>query len=82
MGTSSQNEDSQRAGQVERITVALIARAADDLRQIQARTGLSKTDAVNRAISVYDFIDRQLTEGNDLILRSADTGKEQLVRFL
>jgi hypothetical protein len=49
---------------------------------IQTRTGLSETDAVNRAISVYGFIDDQLAQGNELILRRSDTGQEQLVRFL
>jgi hypothetical protein len=43
---------------------------------------LSETDAVNRAISVYGFIDDQLAQGNELILRRSDTGQEQLVRFL
>ena len=39
----------ERQAVAERIAVALIAKATDDLRRIQERTGLSKTDVVNRS---------------------------------
>jgi hypothetical protein len=42
--------------------VALIAKSAEDLRRIQERTGLSKTDVVNRAVTLYEFIDGRLAE--------------------
>ncbi len=66
----------------ERVTVALIPAAAGDLRRIQARTGLSTTDLVNRAITTYNFIDAQMRAGRDLIIRDNSTGECQLVRFL
>lgn len=66
----------------ERITVALIPRAADDLQKVQERTGLSKTDIVNRAISLYEFIDAQLRTGNDLLIRNPGTGETEIVRLL
>ena len=47
----------------ERITVALIPRAGEDLQHLQDRTGFSKTDIVNRAISLYEFIDAELIVG-------------------
>ena len=53
----------------ERITVALIPKAAEDLQQLQERSGLSKTDLTNRAISLYEFIDAQLREGKELLIR-------------
>ena len=56
----------------ERITVALIPKAADDLQRLQERTGLSKTDLVNRAISLYEFIDAQLREGREILIRDPD----------
>ena len=34
-----------------------------------APTGLSKTNIVNRAISLYEFIDAQMRKGYDLIIR-------------
>jgi hypothetical protein len=67
---------------VERITVALIPKAANDLRTLQDRTGLSKTDITNRAITLYEFIDAQLRAGTDLLLRDVATGETQLVLLL
>jgi hypothetical protein len=66
----------------DRITVALIPQSAEDLQTLQDRTSLSKTDLVNRAITLYEFIDAQLREGHDLIVRDKKTGETQLVRFL
>ena len=65
---------------IERITVALVAKAAADLQAIQDRTGLSKTDIVNRAISLYEFIDAELSEGAELSVRR--DGKEHLIKLL
>jgi hypothetical protein len=67
---------------VDRVTVALIPKASDDLQRLQDKTGLSKTDIVNRAISLYEFFETQLDAGNDLIVRDPKTGETQLVRFL
>jgi hypothetical protein len=66
----------------DRITVALIPKASDDLQRLQDRTGLSKTDIANRAISLYEFIDSQLQAGKDLIVKDPETGESQLVRLL
>lgn len=66
----------------ERITVALIPQSAADLQHLQDKTSLSKTDLVNRAITLYEFIDSQLRDGKDLIVRNNKTGETQLVRFL
>lgn len=67
---------------VDRITVALVRKAGEDLQSLQDRTGLSKTDIVNRAITLYEFLDAQLQAGNDLLVRDQKTGETQLVRFL
>lgn len=66
----------------ERITIALVRKAGEDLQQLQDRTGLSKTDIVNRAISVYQFIESNAAAGNDLLVRDKDTGETQLLRFI
>jgi hypothetical protein len=66
----------------ERLTVSLIPAVAGNLRQLQARTNLSKTDIANRAITSYEFLDAQLQAGRDLIVRDRRTGETQLVRFL
>jgi hypothetical protein len=76
-------EDSGRPlAVVDRITVALVKKAGKDLQLLQDRTGLSKTDVVNRAISLYEFIDAQVQEGNDLLLRDRKTKETQLIRLL
>ena len=66
----------------ERITVALIPKAAEDLQRLQERTSLSKTDIANRAITLYEFIDEQLRAGRDVLVRDSKTGEVQVVRFL
>jgi hypothetical protein len=71
-----------RSQEGERITVALIPEAASDLRRLQERTNLSKTDITNRAITSYEFFDAQLKSGRDLLIRDPRTGETQLVRFL
>jgi hypothetical protein len=63
----------------ERITVALIPRAAQDLQQLQDKTSLSKTDLVNRAISLYEFIDSRIRRGSDVIIKDGETGEMQTV---
>ena len=75
-------KDDARSVVADRITVALIAKAAEDLRRLQDDTGLSKTDLVNRAITLYEFIDAQLREGRDLLIRDAETREMQVVRLL
>jgi hypothetical protein len=67
---------------IERITVALIPKAGEDLQALQTRTSLSKTDIANRAITLYEFIDAQQRAGRDLLLRDKDTGEVQTVLIL
>jgi hypothetical protein len=74
------SDDQPPAG--ERITVALIPAAAGNLRRLQERTNMSKTDIANRAITTYAFFDAQLQSGHDLIVRDPQTGESQVVRFL
>jgi len=71
-----------RQQQIERVTIALIPQVVDDLRRLQERSNLSKTDIINRAITIYEFIDAQLNAGCDLIVRDSRTGETQLIRLL
>ena len=64
------------------ITVALIPVAGDDLRHLQGWTGLSRTDLVNRAITLYAFVDTQLKAGRDLLVRDNATRETELVRLI
>jgi hypothetical protein len=67
---------------VDRITVALIPKAAKDLQLLQERTGLSKTDLANRAITLYEFIDAQMRTDRDVLVRDNNTGETQVIRLL
>jgi hypothetical protein len=83
MAAATDGTNAERGEQPpERITVALIPKAAADLQHLQDRTKLSKTDVVNRAITLYEFIDEQMGAGRDLLIRDGTTGETQLVRFL
>jgi hypothetical protein len=66
----------------DRITVALIPKAGEDLQRLQDRTKLSKTDIVNRAITLYEFIDAQQRADRDLLVRDTKTGETQTVLIL
>ena len=65
---------------LERITIPLIEKAADDLRITHDRTGLSIIDIVNRAISLYEFVDAELRVQAELIVRR--DGKDHLIKLL
>lgn len=82
MNDASQSSVEVSTAKPDRITVALIAKAVADLGRLQASTSLSKTDVINRAISLYEFLQRQLDAGHDIIVRDRATGESQLVKFL
>jgi hypothetical protein len=65
-----------------RLTVALIPMAGDELQRLQDRTGLSKTDLVNRAITLYEFVDERIRAGHDVLIRDKGTGDTQTVVLL
>ena len=65
----------------ERITVALIPKAARNLAKTQRRRGLSKTDITNRALSLYEFIDAALDAGSEILVRDK-AGTVQSVHLL
>ena len=65
MGTST--------SEVEKIIpLALIAEAATDLDKTCKRNRLSRTDVVNRAISLYEFLDEERACGTAVLLRRRD----------
>ncbi len=66
----------------ERITVALIPKAAADLKKLLDRTGLSKTDITNRAITAYEFIEAQTRAGKEVLIIDPETGEQKSVLFL
>lgn len=83
MASTETSEAATRQTVAERITVGLVPKTSDELQTLQDRTGLSKTDVVNRAITLYAFLDEQARTGYELLRRKADgTGDLEVIRFL
>jgi hypothetical protein len=70
-----------RKAVVLRISVGLIARAARDLRRTQERSGLSVTDIVNRALTLYEFVDSCRAAGDQILVRRKGAHRLELVSF-
>lgn len=70
----------QRPAVVDRVNVALIEQAAQAIAKLQERTGLKKVDIVNRALSIYEFIDAELRAGNELVIKGPQ-GTEQVLKI-
>lgn len=66
----------------ERMSVGLIPRATADLQELLTLTGLSKTDVINRAISLYRFVSQEIANGNELLVRDGETGEVERVHLL
>jgi hypothetical protein len=64
----------------EEITVLLVSKVAEELHRTHERTELSTTDIVNRAITLYDFLDGEWDSGAELLLRRRD-GSTHLVEL-
>lgn len=66
----------------ERITVALTLTAAKQLRRLQEWSGLSKTDLVNRGISLYHFVAEHERDGRQLALYDPEKEEFRIVHVL
>jgi hypothetical protein len=66
---------------IDRMTISLIPRTAKELEQLHEKTGLSKTDIMNRAISLYAFVTEQMDSGKDLVIRDPQMGEQQLIQL-
>ncbi len=64
---------------LEKVTVNLTRRSVEALDKIVESTGETKTDAVNKALQVYGFIQEQLDSGAALYVK--DAGSEQADRL-
>ena len=65
----------------ERVTVSLLHDASAAMARIRLRTGLTKTDIINRALVLYDFIDDETRKGKQMLLRDEE-GYQELVRIV
>lgn len=65
----------------ERITVGLTRRVSQELSDMSDETGMSKTDLVNRAISLYRLITGKTDNGYQLALIGRD-GEAEIIHIL
>ena len=63
------------------ITVTLIPDAQEHLQALTERTGMSKTDIVNRSVSLYEFVQSEMAAGGELRLQRP-SGEVYLVKLL
>jgi hypothetical protein len=67
---------------LERVTVNLAARASRALNEVVTLTGDSKTDAINRALAVYAYIEQIIHDGGSVYVQGKDdTAPEKLKIF-
>ena len=64
----------------DRVTVTLVPRAATALQSTHERTWMSKTDIVNRAVSLYAFVEAEMSSGAEIIVRRG--GEDYVVELL
>lgn len=80
MDSPAEGRAVQRGSAPDRVTVTLVPKAAGDLQRAVARTGLSKTDIINRAISLYEYLDARLSNGAQLLIRD-ESGQIEQIKF-
>lgn len=80
MKPTGQGSELEQPRVVDRVNVALIAEAAEALDKLQSRTGAKKVDLVNRALTIYEFIDAELRAGGKILIRDPE-GNDQLVKI-
>lgn len=65
-----------------RVTINLLPKVFCELSELMRRNGFNKTVAINRAITVYDLIDRSTRDGEQLVFRNRATGRERTVEII
>ncbi len=66
---------------LEKVTVNLTKRSVEALDALVESTGETKTDAINKALQVYAFIQQQLDSGGALYVKDADSDQAERLRI-
>jgi hypothetical protein len=64
-----------------RISVNLNSRASRALREAADMTGHSKTDCVNRALQIYEFVEKVLADGGNIYVRQPGKTEIEVVKL-
>jgi hypothetical protein len=62
---------------LERVTVNLTGRASRALERAVELTGDTKTDSINRALTVYAYVEQVLRDGGSIIVQETPDGPQQ-----
>jgi hypothetical protein len=63
------------------VSVRLIPKSMRALEALAVRNGLTKTDVINRALQVYDYIDAEQAEGRQILSRDGEKGETHVLRW-
>lgn len=80
MSQSTTDRQGARA-QLERLTVNLTPRTQDALERTTSRSGDSKTDALNRAVQIYDFLEEVWMAGGQVFVQREPGSAPEAIRF-
>jgi hypothetical protein len=80
-GTKSAGRGSGSNGPLERLTVNLTGRASRALDLATDLTGDTKTDAVNRALQVYAYMEQIVTRGGSIYVREAEGSELERIKL-
>jgi Ribbon-helix-helix protein, copG family len=64
-----------------RLTAHLLPKVSAELQSLCDRTGRSKTDLVNRALSLYEWAEGITSDGKELLIRDPGTGESTTIVF-
>jgi hypothetical protein len=73
--------DRQEYDESTKVTVRLSAKSVDALRRASAAGGLNRTDTLNRAVQLYDFVINAVDQSNDNALIIERNGKQERILF-
>lgn len=59
----------------------LTVQASTALDESMVRTGLNKTDTINRALQVHAFIEAQLAAGDEILIRDGRTDEITVLKI-
>ena len=68
-------------GQLERVTVNLTPRSSRALNRAVELSGDSKTDAINRAVQLYELVEQVVEAGGSVYMRENEDAELERLRF-
>jgi hypothetical protein len=79
--TSQRRKPAPPEVDAERVTVNLTPRSVRALHNIVGWTGHNKTDAINRALQVYEFVQQIMEDGGSVHVRQGQDAELERLTF-